>query len=210
MSFRNTIFGLAAVGLLSCQLKADELPAYDPTGTSAPSLQASLRNGEIIGVEQVRRAYLTFGTNEFVFVIPHGFRMDASNPEKIVLSDSNYNCFLTVRIAGSQSGAKELSLDTCRQMVMNRHPGAKISEELSQSAGNRSGPAFDFQWENSSGTVQSARIAYIPSPAGILEFSVLSEPAKFTEGKSFFNFLLLTFRTNEHGKLETIVFSDKS
>ena len=90
------------------------------------------------------------------------------------------------------------------------HPGAKISDEFSLSAANASGPAFDAQWEGISGTTQSGRVAFIPSPVGILEFSLLSKPDKFTQGKYFLNFLLLTFRSNEGGSLDMPVFSDKS
>lgn len=196
------------VALAGFRATAQEVPVNADYGPP-PTLQGSLRSGEVVGVEQVRRAYLAFGTNRFAFVMPSGFRMDASNPEKIVLTDSNYSCFLTVRVAGRPTG-QEVELETGRELVLNQHPGATILEQFLQSAANRSGPAFDLQWEASNGSMQSARVAFIPSAAGILEFSVLSKPDKFAESKHMLNFLMLTFRSNEGGKLEMPVFSDKS
>lgn len=214
MSRHKSILRIAAIswaGLLSCAAGADEPSALSEPPSPPASFQATLRNGETVGVEQVRRAYLSSGTNQFVFVVPPGFRMDGSNPEKVILSDATYSCFLALRIAGPLPGKiRDLRADFCRDLLLQQHPGAKISDEFSQSAANYTGPAFDAKWEGPSGTTQFARVVFLPSPVGILEFSLLSKPDKFAEGKGLLNFLLLSFRSNESGTLDLPVYSDKS
>ena len=129
-----------------------------------------------------------------------------------MLSDPNYNWYLAIRIVAPLPSRVDGSVQTeyARDILLRQHPGAKISDEFSLSAANSPGPAFDAQWEGVSGTVQSTRVAFIPFPVGILEFSLLSKPEKFTQGKYFLNFLLLTFRSNEGGNLDMPVFSGKS
>ena len=212
MLLRKFILGLTTVyvSVLVCGAADEsiEVPAK-PEPVLMPSFTATLKNGETIGIEQIRRAHLSSGTNQFAFVVPEGFRMDASNPERVVLADSNYNFFLSVRIV-VPGRFRDAQTDLCRDLLLKQHPGARISDEFSQSAANRSGPAFDAQWDAVGGTVQSARVAFIPTSIGILEFSLLSRPDKFAQGKYYLNFLLLTFRSNEGGTLELPVFSDKS
>src|SRR5262245_58031041 len=107
MSCRNSLFGLGATfcfALLSCRADAQNLQEGSEAAVPPPALQANLRKGEIVGIEQVRRAFLTFGTNEFVFVIPSGFRMDTSDSGKVVLSDANFDFYLTFRVANPTAG----------------------------------------------------------------------------------------------------------
>ncbi len=173
-----------------------------------------MKNEEFIGntsERQVQRVYVSAGTNQFAFTVPEGFRADASNPRKIVLSDINYTFFLTIRFSDQRSGeARSAQTETCRGLALSRFPGAMIVKESAESAGGRSGPAFDLQWKNSAGTEQSARVAFVPSTVGIIEFDLLTRSNKFNEGRSFFAVLLASFRSNEGGKLRITPVSDKS
>jgi len=216
MSLPKSLLALATVFSSACLL-AGNAGADQPnpeSGANSPDVQVSLRNEAIVGSEtgkKVQRAYLTSGTNQFVFEVPAGFQMDASNPQKIVLSDVNCTCFLTFRFAGRMpAGAKELQTDSCRSLALSRFPGAKISNESYDFAGNHGGPVFDLQWQNSSGTEQTARIMFIPSPAGIIEFNLLTTSSKFSDGRSLLNSLLGSFHSNEGGKLEVTQRPDKS
>jgi hypothetical protein len=218
MSLRK--FNLGFIVTLSTGLLVNKAGANDSAANEEPaqqqppqrvSLKATMTNGETVGLEQVRRAYLSYGTNKFGFIIPTDFRMDASNPERIVLSESSMSFFLSVRIVGPlPSKAREVRPEIARDLLLQQHPAARISDEFSQCAANYSGPAFDAQWDSVSSTTQSARIIYLASPAGILEFSLISKPEKFAQGKNFLNFILLTFRSNESGSIDLPVFSDKS
>ncbi len=174
-------------------------------------LSASLQNGELIGSEPVRRAFVQFGTNEFAFVMPPEFRLDASNPEKLVLVKSDYTCFINLRIMrmGTASSAPPKP-ETLRGPLLSRYPSARILEEFNQSAANQTGPAFDLQFRSAAGMLQSARIAYIPCAAGLIEFTLVANADQFVNGQYAFSSLLLTFCTNEGGKLEIVPLSDKS
>jgi hypothetical protein len=180
----------------------------------SPTLQVSVKNEEFIGntnERQVQRVYVTFGTNEFAFTLPEGFRADASNPQKIVLSDADYTCFITFRFLDPKSGGvREVSAGSCRTQVLSRFPGATITNERSEFVGNHSGPAFDLQWKNSAGTEQSARVAYAPSSIGVVEFSLLASSNRFDDCRVYFSMLLASFRSNEDGKLRITPVSDKS
>ena len=177
-----------------------------PGTNTAP--QVALKSGEVIGSTPIQRAFVTSGTNVFVLVVPSDFRMDASNPEKIVLVNSESDCFLTVRINTLETTQPET--DAYREVVLKRYPGAQIVNEYSEVVGTRSGPAFDLQMKGAGGVSQSARVAFIYSPCGVLEFSALTTSNNFARGQYFFNFLLHTFRSNEGGKLVIEPFSDKT
>lgn len=188
--------------------------AQESATTNRPSpttLSAALRSEEIIGSEAVKRAYVHSGTNEFAFVVPPGFRFDGSNPEKLVLVKNDYTCFINFRVVKpGPSEAGELKVEGLRQTLLSRYPGARVLEEFTQSAANQSGPAFDLQFRSAADVLQSARVVFIPSAAGVLEFTLVANADQFTDGREAFNTLLLTFCTNQGGKLEITPFSDKS
>ena len=188
---------------------ADEAPQETVTpATNRPAFNASVRGGEQNGDHQVQRAFLNIGAAKLAFIIPTDFFMDASDPQKIVLSDSGGNCFITVRThPTSEANANS---DFFKAEALTRFPGAKISSESSESAGNHSGPAFNLQWSGPSGETQSARIAFIPFGAGVLEFSVLTRSAKFKDAQLYLTVLLSSLRTNESGKLVIVPLHDNT
>jgi hypothetical protein len=207
MSHRNPFFAALALGalLFATRLPASEPPSNSTTpATNRPVFSASLRAGETVGDRQIQRAFLTIGTNELAFVIPAGFRMDASNPEKIVLTDNGGTYFLTVRVSTQPYPDAASAPDFFKARALNRFPAAKISSESSEFAANHSGPAFNLDWLSPNGVAQSARIAFVFSPAGILEFSVLSRTSDFKDAQTYLSLLMVSVRSNETGKLVII------
>jgi hypothetical protein len=192
---------------------AAELP-YLNTGANPPAFRVTLKSEETAtggGRSQTQRLYLTLDTNQFACIVPTGFRVDASNPNKIVLSDSAYTYFITIRFNGRMAaGGKGLQADSCREMALSRFAAAKISGESSESVGYLSGPSFDLQWKNAAGTDQSARVVFVSTQAGIMEFSLLACSNKFGDGTIHFSSLLSSFRGSEGGKLEVSSIPDKS
>jgi hypothetical protein len=180
-----------------------------PTNTSE-GFKLRLQSDEPLGSQAAQRAFVTFGTNQFTFVLPPGFGIDASNPQKIVLANADYSCYLTFQLSGPLPGGLwGLNSDAYRELASSQRPGAIILNQFSQRAANHDGPAFDLQWTNSSGSAQSGRVAFIPSPAGVLEFSMASNPDTVRDGQYALNWMMLTFRSNEGGKLEINRLSDK-
>jgi hypothetical protein len=206
MSRRNYFFGaLLLTGFLfTSSAFADEAspetPATVPApATNRPAFNASLRHGETVGNEQIQRAFLTIGASQVAFIVPTGFFMDASDPQKIVLSDNTGLSFITVRVRPKS----EVSADTdfFKTQALGRFPGAKISSQSTEIAVNHSGPAFTLDWAGPDGGAQSARVIFIPCAAGVLEFSLLTRSANFKDAQLYLTVLLSSLRTNESGKL---------
>jgi len=165
----------------------------------------------MFGQSQIHRAYFTIGTNHYAFMVPSGFQMNASDPEKIVLSDADYTCFISIRNAGRlPAEAQDSPENYFRNLATVRFPNGTISDEISEFAANHGGPGFDLQWTNSSGAAQAARIAFIPTATSVLEFSVLCTSNKFNDGQLYLKVLLASFRSDEGGKLEINHLPDNS
>jgi hypothetical protein len=178
-------------------LFAGSLSAQDYSGgTNGLPFRVALRNEIFTGTEQVRRAYVSIGTNVFTLVLPPGFQMDASNPNRIVFVNADYSCYLTFSIIAPRG---EMRPGFCRGLAQRWHPGAKISEEFPQSTGSYLGTACDLQWVNLNGSAQSARVAYASAAAGILQFTLLTQADKFAEGQKAFNSLVWSCHSNEGG-----------
>lgn len=207
MSRRNRLIAAFLLGafvfatrVLADETSGDASPAPVPA-TNHTAFNASVRGGETIGDHQVHRAFLTIGTNQIAFTVPTGFFMDASN-QKIVLTDSSSDYFITVRVLGSPTAeAGAAQLDYYRGAALNRFPQAKITSQSSEFAANHSGPSFDMQWLTSNGGAQSVRIVFVPCAAGVLEFSILTRSANFKTAKTYLSVLMSSVRSNETGKL---------
>jgi hypothetical protein len=199
-----TLACATALVLFGGRAAADQYPfAVQPSG---PGFQVAIKNEEVVrGVNKqiIQRVWLTTGTNVLLFMVPPSFRVDASVPNRITLSSSEGGGFLGVRLVSppGDSGS-QLQTDTCRSLALGRFPGAKVTGEFSEFAANRSGPAFDLTWSNTGGSRQSARLVFISTRLGILEFSLLSEADKFDQFRSYFTIMLSSVCNNEGGKIQ--------
>ena len=173
------------------------IPAGPPAdlATNRPAYLTQIKHVSGPGLLPGDFAYVTFGTNKFGFVRPAGFRLEMTDAQKVTLISADLSCLLTFRVLEPLApGTSELDPAPYRDLLISRHPGCKILEELSQNAVNRSGPVFDLRW-NATGAVQRReRILFIPSDAGVLEFSLVSSLESFEAGRQGFNALLITFR----------------
>ena len=193
---------LLTTGLLAQRLVAEEAAAL--ADAEVPALQTTTRVEQRPGREAIRHACFALGPNKFAFVLPPGFRMDVAGNDKVVLVTSDFSCLISMRIVPAAAP------EARREAVLDQYPGATILEELSVSAASQSGPAFDLQC-TTSGVARTARVAFIPSPAGILEFTLISTPGQFRARKSDFDFLLLTLRVADaNHELKVIHFGDQS
>jgi hypothetical protein len=213
MSYRNHFLAIFAVSVLffAARAAANDAPeASTMPATNHSAFGASLRSGETVGDHQVQRVFLHVGTNELAFRVPEGFCMDASDPHKIVLTDNNSGYFITVRVNQSPVPDADSQNQVFRSEALSRFPGAKISEESSDFADGHLGWAFNLRWTSSSGTDESARVAFIPCAAGVLEFSALARTENFRDVQSFLAGLMTSVRSNETGKLVIVPLPDFS
>ena len=203
---RKSIILAFATGL-SLRLLAESASTNKPAEvlrTASTTLNATVQGGEIVGQEQQRRVLATAGGRRLMLVVPQGFRVDISSPDKVMLVNRDYSCVLSFRIAapGSEATAS-LSPDVCRAWLFARLGDLRIQEEFSMAAANGNGPAFDLLCKVN-GVARASRVAYIASPVGILEFNSLSSPEQSEAAKASLRFLLRSFRISDvNGKLET-------
>lgn len=167
------------------------------------ALNATVEDGEIIGNEKRRRVFMDVGGRRLMLVVPQGFRAVNANPDKLVLVNRDSSCVLSFRIAAPGSvAAASLNAELCRGWLSARLGDLKIQEEFSLTAANESGPAFEVNYK-ADGVSRASRVAFIPSPVGVLEFSLASDPEVFQASKSEFRGLLRGFRIGDaNGKLE--------
>ena len=203
MSLRKFILTVIALGtlLIATHVSAGDAPALEAVKTNKTAYNAQLRGGEIVGMHQVQRAFLTLGTNQIAFIVPSGFRMDASDLQKIVLTEPARGYFLAVRISAAPSVEPGQETSYFKTAALARFPGAIIADQSTQLVANHSGPSFDLTWVNGAGTAQKVRIAFIPSSAGVLELSVLAPADKFKDALLYFSLLLGSVQNNEQGKI---------
>jgi hypothetical protein len=179
--------------------------------TNLPAYQTQIQHVGGPGLLPADFAYVTFGTNKFGFVVPAGYRLETAAAQKVTLVSADYNCLLTFRVfEPDPPGTTELDPAHYRDLLVNSHPGGKIVDEFSLAAVSRRGPAFDLLWNASGSVPRRELVLFIPSIAGVLEFSLVSSLEKFEAARRGFNALLITFRTTEaDGRLIMPVLSDR-
>ena len=183
--------------------------------TNAAAFHLTTTRHELDGLGHYFRAVATIGTNRFAFIVPKGYFMrvdEASRQLRAVEREDK--CSITVRLLDTPTNAVDKATGSLkpavfRELLLQRHPTGRIIEELSLSAGGREGPAYDFTWKNDGGLDLQNRIAFIPTPAGIVEFHLLTSAADKEEFTYALNSLMLTFRFAEDGRLELNQLSNK-
>lgn len=206
MSYPDKLFYPVAAVFCALSLIAKVAQAEDSPGKQEilqpRTFEAAIRNGEIIGWQQVRRVFVTCGTNQFVFVAPYGLRIDA-NPDRVALVSTDSTYFLAFRILSTAvADPNPGNTDFHREFLLNQFPGAKVMEEFSKTAAGRNGPACELRVKIAGGVERAVWVALIPSAAGVLEFTLNADFSKSADARNAFNSLLRTFRSNESGKLE--------
>ena len=195
---------LLATCLMECRAGAGE--ATSEASTNRPGLRAVIRSEEIPDTtngKPLQRAFFSSGTNRFTFILPEDFKLDASEPDKLMLTSPDYTCFMTVQLTHpGTDDAAVLTADFCRDLVLKEFPLAAVNNEFAIRAGNQGGPAYELQWKNSGGAQQRACVGFVPSLAGVLKFSMLSNLEPYPVNQAKFHCLLRSFQNNENGKLE--------
>ena len=211
MSASNRLLSLilAALGLsLATETRAGEsLPFWATNAT--PRLQTKVVREGGPGLRTVNRAYINLGTNRFALIVPDGFRVDYSEPQRISLVSTDYTSVMTFSVSEPLPATGDMD-GACRQLLMTRYPGSEVTSQFSLGAGGASGPAFDLRWKAQGGMSRRGWFGFMNSRAGLLEFDLVSSPDKFETVRPDFYFVLATFRqSDESGKLDVPQMSDK-
>ena len=204
--------------LLICLLPLGSTDAFGQSRaaeTNAPAFSLTTTRHELDGVGHYVRALATLGTNQLAFIVPKGYfiRPDEAARQLRAIERED-KCSITVRLFDTPTNAfdkatGEVKPAVFRELLLARHPEARIVEELSLTAGGAPGPAFDFVWRSAAGFLLQCRIAYIPTKAGTVEFYLLTSAADKEEFTHALNTLMLTFRFGEKGRIELPELSNK-
>ena len=179
--------------------------------TNAPPLEAELRHEEGPGQLPADRVYITAGTNKFSFLIPSELKLQTSNERVVNLSTRDLDCQISFRLAWFQPpSGSELSAEFCQKRLLAAFPSARIIKSFASFADSRTGVAFELELPGPAGSWRHGQLAFIPSHAGLLEFSLSCSPGKFDSGRQKLSTVMLTFRaSDEKGQLHISPLSDR-
>jgi hypothetical protein len=205
-----SLFAATVAGTLLLPRQVGAADAAENCATNPSPLKAEVKYLGGPGLMPVNRAFVTAGTNKFTFLMPDGFRLETSDPQKLTLVSADFNCLITWRIvapAPPEAPAPDQAL--YRELLLNRHPGSQILQAFTLGAAGRLGPAFDLRWGAAGGLVRRERVLFISCPAGVMEFSLVSSLEKFDAGRQRFDAWLVSFRaSDEHGHLAVPMISN--
>jgi hypothetical protein len=194
---------LIACALWLCGITA--VPGQSSSTNTAPTFSITIKNGEMLGTEQARRAFIYSGPHEFVINLPSEHTPDTSNPAKFVMTPADRSYYLSFRITDipSPEAGADYS-EYYRERLARLFAGSRVLEESSYSAARHDGPMYDLSWKTPGGIEQFVRVAYIPSPAGVLEFMVVADARKPGPAQRALRLVMRGFMSNERGPIKII------
>jgi hypothetical protein len=176
--------------------------AQDANPLAGPplALDVSIVRQVIEGMSPAVHVFINMGFKEYALQAPEGFRVQNEPAQgRLMLQRMDNSCWISLRIIKTPVGGANLSTSAGRDWVQGEFPNAKITGESSANAGNNGGPAFDLAWQTG-GFQQSARVVYIPSAVGILEFKLVGNTSQFGESLNYLKNVLTSFRFCPNGK----------
>lgn len=175
----------------------------------APALAVSLLRGETIGREQVIRALIRTGTNEFMFVLPEGFRSQSPSEGTIMLTTRDQNCYLSFRSIKEPPANLGLK-EALRERIVSEYPHAGNMEEFTTKVADREGAGLQLRLARPDVGDRLVRIVWVPFQVGVMEFTLNAKSTAAPAAQAAMDMILLTFRSNERGRLEIVKRSDKT
>lgn len=168
-------------------------------------IQASVRPGEIVGNEQVMRAFIRCGTNEFLFVLPPDLHTEAINPDTLVLAGPGSRYFLKFSILGSRGGdSAEAQTQVRKENALAQYPNALNLEDFTTTVAGRAAQGLQLAHKSPTMADYVTRIVWVPCQGGVLEFTLTADAQTTKLARQAMDQVLLTFQTNEKGKLEIV------
>ena len=200
----------ALLGLVLTAAGAQVQPRVGDSETNAPLIaEGTLRPGEIIGNEQIMREYIKFGTNEFQFEIPNALRFRAPDIYALVLSSRDDSYFVTLRILPGRPADADLRAEQ-RRWVETRYPDALAIKELTTPVDEHQGLGLQLHLKPEGVPDRQVQLVWVPCTAGILEFVLDADVGAIRAAQQSFNVILLSFRSNERGRITIQQHLDKS
>ena len=199
------LLSLAALPAAFGLLHAAEVSQVTSVPPTPPKINARFISDKTASDEEVTRGILVAETNQFSFVLPHGFRCQVDGAtKKLAITSSDYGCTISAVIhEAALEGKVDLKPDTVRSQVLARFPGGRITDEFNASIQSMSGPGFEVRWISSASVPTVSRVAFVPYQGGHIEFTFQTTEENFSTYEHALNHLLLSFRSSPVGqKLE--------
>jgi hypothetical protein len=215
MSRPNAVLPLGFGCILAgAMLGAGVVSAQTTNGLNAsisevPRFTSTVYPGELVGREQILRQVIRSGTNEFVFILPDGLGIQTASDGTIALTSPDQSYFVTIRIAGApplNSGIRE----ALQERIASQYGGVTNSEEFATMVADREGTGFALEQELPKVGTRLIRIVWVPFKAGLFEFALNADKRRAADAQGALDMILLTFRSNERGKIEIVKRSEKS
>lgn len=215
MSRHRPLRELRRVGILAgALLLVVDLYAQTPNGfvsstDQVADFEVKLLPGEQVGHEQIIRGLLKMGTNEFLFVAPDGLRTQKPRAGIVVLISGDMSYYLSIRSIGpapANSGLKE----ALQERINVEHPRAGDLEAFTATVADREGTGFQLREKLPGLNSRLIRTVWVPFNAGVLEFGLNADTKMASAAQSALDMLLLTFRSNERGKIVVVRRSEKT
>jgi hypothetical protein len=159
------------------------------------------RTAEIPESGKVTYAILRTEKNETSFLPPSGWKSEIdAKGRTITWTSADYQSSIRLKISdGGSDRTPKLRAEELRETVAQEIPGAKIKEEFSCFTSGASGLALDCEHIAKGQFAMASRVALVPIPGGLAQFSLTSSIDQFTRRQIDFSHFLNSFRV-ESGK----------
>lgn len=208
--FLRVCLAAAPAGLLLLPAAVSaQVIATNSLASRSQRLQVSVQPGEFVGRERVLRELVKFGTNEFLFVIPEDARPETSKSDTVVVASRDSTYYVTFRISPSLPAEADLQR-VVKDWVVDHYSNARNMESFSTTVAERRGEGLSLEQQQSAVGARIIKILWVPFKGGTLEFTLNADAKQASAAESAFSAILLTFRSNERGKLEIIRRSERT
>ena len=162
---------------------------------AAPALQVTTQTESPPETGEITVFTVHSPLGEFAFRPPKGWRLEVDVPARqLFLHSPDDTSHLEITFAPPNPAlAPDAATNALREQVTARFPGAVILEEFSAYTAGLAGPGFDLRWQPAKGVTSAVRLAFVPRPAGTLEFRLTSLPDQFAAVRPLFGAVLTSF-----------------
>ena len=185
-------------GLMAALTWAQSGPAEvkEPPPPTPPRFELTTRLLEIPERGIVTNLVLCTASQAFSFLPPTGWEIGVDEGEnKIKWQSPDFRRALSIRIIPSLTGRKPLlKIEGLRQAVLQRFPGAVVTDEFICYTSGESGAAFDLRYAVRETFNLSTRVAFVAFPGGEVEFNLTTPTEDFAQNVLTFGNFLNSFK----------------
>jgi hypothetical protein len=141
---------------------------------------------------------LTIVTRDFQFNIspPRGWACQQDAPSrKLVFTSASGRSAITIQFT-ARSPRTLPDNDVLREEVLRAHPGSGILQTAMCPTSYQAGVFFDLVLMPSPGNILKVRHAYVPGPAGEVEFILSANADEFDQNRVFLMSMLRSYRVS--------------